>query len=126
MDNSHSKSRILKSNVDKSSLLLLLLSSNFTSGVCQLDADLLGAFNNISSFLKSLKIYSGTNVMSNFGTEGSVVHQKDIKVFRIVNNKFLQSIGEEKFGGIVRSITDFRHFLVASKATTHSVINTWK
>ena len=30
--------------------------------------------------------------MGDFGTEGSIVHQKDFQIFSVVNNEFFQAI----------------------------------
>ena len=62
--------------------------------------------------------------MSDFSTEGSVVHEENIEVLRIVNNEFLKSVGKEELGCVVRAISDFRHLLVASESSSHSVVDT--
>jgi hypothetical protein len=41
-----------------------------------------------------------------------------------VHDEFLQPVGEEELGGVVGSITDFGHLLVASESSSHAVINT--
>jgi len=59
------------------------------------------------------------------GTESSVVHQQHIKIFHISYEEFLESVGEEEFGGVVGSVTDFGHFFVASESASHSVVDAW-
>jgi hypothetical protein len=63
--------------------------------------------------------------MGDFGTEGTVVHEKNIEIADVVDNELLESVGEVELGSVVRAVSDFGHFFVASKATTHSVVDTW-
>ena len=62
--------------------------------------------------------------MGNLSAESSVVHEEDVKILNIANHKLLESVGKEVLGSIVRAVTDFGHFFVASEATTHSVVDT--
>jgi hypothetical protein len=62
--------------------------------------------------------------VGDFCAEGSVIHEEDVKVQRIVDNELLEPIGQEELGRIIRSITDFRHFLVTSESPSHAVIDT--
>jgi hypothetical protein len=56
--------------------------------------------------------------------ESSVVHEEDIEVLRIVNHKFLESVGKEELGSVIGSVTDFGHLLVASESSSHAVVDT--
>lgn len=63
--------------------------------------------------------------MSNLSTEGSVVHEEDIKVSNATNNEFFKTVGEIVSSLFVRSVSDFGHFFVASESSSHSVIDTY-
>ena len=102
--------------MEQSCFLFLFLSSNLSSGVGELHSNLLGSLDNLSS-------KSGADIVRNFSAEGAVVHEEDIKILDIVNNKLLETVGKEVLGGIVRPVSNFWHFLIASEATTHPVIN---
>ena len=39
--------------------------------------------------------------MCDLSAEGSVVHEEDVEVLRIMDYKFLQAVGEEELGGVV-------------------------
>jgi hypothetical protein len=62
--------------------------------------------------------------MSDLGAECSVIHEQNFKIFGVVHDKFFETIWQEILGGVIRTIADFGHFLVASKTTTHSIIDT--
>ena len=62
--------------------------------------------------------------MSDLSAEGSVVHEEDVEVLGVVNDEFLQAIGEEELGGVVRAVSDFGHLLVASESSPHAVVDT--
>ena len=62
--------------------------------------------------------------MSNFSTESSIVHEKDIKIFDVVDDEFLEPVRQVISGFLIRTIADFRHGSVASEASSHSVVNT--
>jgi len=110
--------------ISASSILLLLLSSNLSARICQFNSYLLRSFDDVCSFLSSGKSYSRTNIVSNFSTKGSIVHQKHIEILRVVDHKLLQTVGKEEFRCIIRTISNFWHFFVASKASSHSVVDT--
>ena len=61
--------------------------------------------------------------MRDFSAEGAVIHEQDVKVLGIVDYKLLQAIWKEELGGIVRAISNFRHLLIASKSSSHPVVN---
>ena len=63
--------------------------------------------------------------MSDLTAEGSVVHEEDVEVTSIVNYEFLEAVRQEELGGVVRSVSNFRHFLVTSESSSHPVIDTW-
>jgi len=63
--------------------------------------------------------------MSDLGAECSVVHEQNVKVLGVVHYEFFKTVWQEKLGGVIRTIADFGHFLVASEATTHSIIDTY-
>lgn len=63
--------------------------------------------------------------MSDFGAESPVIHQKNVEIFRVVDDKFFKPVGEMEFSGVVGSVTDFGHFFVASKSPSHPVVDTW-
>ena len=104
--------------MEQSCFLFLFLSSNLSSGVGEFHSNLLSSLDNLCS-------NSCADVMGDFCAEGAVVHEEDIKILDIVDDKLLESVGKEVLGGIVRAIADFWHFLIASEATAHSVINAW-
>ena len=62
--------------------------------------------------------------MSNFGTESSIVHQKNVKIGGVSNDELSKAIGEMESGFLIISVTDFGHGLVASKSSSHSVVDT--
>lgn len=63
--------------------------------------------------------------MSNFSTESSIVHEKDVKIFNVVDDKFLESVGQVISGFLIRTVADFRHGSVTSESTPHSVVDSW-
>jgi len=63
--------------------------------------------------------------MGNLSTESPVVHQKNIEVSGIVNNKLLKSVGKVKLGSIVWAVSNFGHLLIASESSPHAVVNAW-
>ena len=97
--------------------MFLLLGSDLSPGVGELDSDLLGALDDVGSD-------SGADVVRDLSAEGSVIHEEDIKILGVVDDEFLQAVGEEELGGVVTSIADLGHLLVSSKATTHAVVDT--
>ena len=62
--------------------------------------------------------------MGDLTTEGPVVHEEDVEVLGVVDDEFLQAVGEEELGGAVRAVTDFGHLLVASESSPHAVVDT--
>lgn len=62
--------------------------------------------------------------MGNLATEGPVVHEQDLEVLGVVDDEFLQAVREEELGGVVRTVTDFGHLLVASESSPHAVVDT--
>lgn len=77
-----------------SSLLLFFLGSDLSSGVGELDSDLLGTLDDLCSD-------SRADVVCDLSTEGAVVHEEDVEVLGIMDEKLLESVGEEVLGGIV-------------------------
>ena len=71
-----------------------------------------------------MNVYSCADVMCDFGREGSVVHQQDIEVFDVVNEELLQSIRQMESSFLIVTVTDLWHGLVASKSSSHSVVDT--
>jgi hypothetical protein len=63
--------------------------------------------------------------VGNLPAEGAVVHQQHVEVLGVVNHELLEPVGEEVLGGIVGAVPNLGHFLIASEATTHPVINAW-
>ena len=61
--------------------------------------------------------------MGDFSAEGAVVHEEHVEVFGVANQELLESVGEEELGGVVGAVADFGHFLVASEASPHAVID---
>jgi hypothetical protein len=39
--------------------------------------------------------------MSNFSTEGTVVHQKDFKILGVVYNEFFKAVGKKVLGSVI-------------------------
>jgi hypothetical protein len=39
--------------------------------------------------------------MSNLGTESSVIHEEDIEVLDVVDDKLFKTVREEEFSGVV-------------------------
>ena len=63
--------------------------------------------------------------MSDFSTEGTIVHQEDVKVANVMYKELFEAIGEMESGFFIISVTDFRHGFVASESSSHSVVDTW-
>jgi hypothetical protein len=63
--------------------------------------------------------------VGDFSAEGAVVHQQDVEVLRVVHYELFEAVGKIVLRGVVRAVADLGHFLVASEATTHAVINAW-
>ena len=68
--------------------------------------------------------YSSTDAVSDFGTESSVVHQKNVKVSCVFDEEFFKAVGEMESSFFIVSVTDLWHGLVASESSSHSVIDT--
>ena len=62
--------------------------------------------------------------MSDFGTESSIVHQKNVKIAGVSDEELFKAVGEMESGFFIVSVTDFGHGLVASKSSSHSVVDT--
>ena len=92
--------------------MLLLLSSNLSSGVGQLDPDLLCA-------LDDLCPDPGADIVPDLCAECTIVHEQNIQILHIMHHEFLKSVGQVKLGGVVRAKTDLGHLLVASESTPH-------
>ena len=63
--------------------------------------------------------------MCDFCAERSVVHQQYIQIFDIFDNELFVPIREMELCFLVRSVPDFRHFLITSKSPSHSVVDTY-
>ena len=63
--------------------------------------------------------------MSDFGTESSIVHQKNVKIAGVSDKELFKAVGEMESGFFIVSVTDFWHGLVASESSSHSVVDTW-
>ena len=63
--------------------------------------------------------------MSNFCAESSIVHEENVQVADIMNEEFFKTIGQVESGFLIASVTDLGHGLVASKSSSHSVVDTW-
>jgi len=70
------------------------------------------------------KRYSGADLVGNFGAESSVVHQQNVEVSDVVDDEFLQAVGEMESGFLIVTVTDLWHWLVASESSSHSVVDT--
>ena len=104
-------------NKTSCSFRFLLLCSNFASSIGDLHSDLLSSLHNLGSLL-------GTHVVGDLSAESSVVHQQNIQILDVVNHELLETVGKVVFGGVVRSVTDSGHILVASESSPHSVVDT--
>ena len=62
--------------------------------------------------------------MSNLSTESTVVHEEDVEVLEAVHCELFEAVRKEVSGFGIRAVSDFRHLLVASEATTHPVVDT--
>ena len=71
----------------ESGLGFLFFSSDFSTGVGDLDADLLGSLDDFSSLL-------GADVVGDFGTESSIIHEENVEIFNIVDEEFLETVGK--------------------------------
>jgi hypothetical protein len=71
-----------------------------------------------------MNMYSCADVVGDFCREGSVVHQQDVEVFDVVNEELLQTIGQMESSFLIVTVTDLWHGLVASKSSSHSVVDT--
>ncbi len=63
--------------------------------------------------------------MSNLSAEGAVVHEEDVKILGVVDNKLLEAVGKIVLGCVVRAVSDFGHLFVSSESSSHSVVDTW-
>jgi len=63
--------------------------------------------------------------VGNFGTESSIVHQKNVQIFDVVDNELFQTVWQVESSFLIVSVTDFWHGLVASESSSHSVVDTW-
>ena len=63
--------------------------------------------------------------MRNLCAEGAIVHEKNIEILHIMHHKFFESVRKVKLGGVVRTIPDFWHLLVASESTPHAVVDAY-
>jgi hypothetical protein len=69
--------------------------------------------------------YSGADVVSDFRTESSIVHQENVKIAGVSDEELFKAVGEMESGFFIVSVTDFWHGLVASESSSHSVVDTW-
>ena len=63
--------------------------------------------------------------MSDFGAEGSIVHEEDVEVLGVSDEELFEAVGEMESGFFIVSVSDFGHGLVASESSSHSVVDTW-
>ena len=68
--------------------------------------------------------YSGTDAVSDFSAEGSIVHQENVEVLGVFDEELFKAVGEMESGFFIVSVSDFGHRLVASKSSSHSVVDT--
>ena len=61
--------------------------------------------------------------MSNLCAESSIIHEQDVQILDIMDQEFFQTVGKVISGFLIGAVADFGHWLVASKASPHSVIN---
>ena len=61
--------------------------------------------------------------MGDFGTEGSVIHEKNIEVFHVAHNELLEPIRQMISGLFVRAVTDFGHGFVSSESAPHPIVD---
>jgi hypothetical protein len=62
--------------------------------------------------------------VSDFGTECSIVHQKNVKIAGVSDEELFKAIGKMESGFFIVSIADFGHGFVASESSSHSVVDT--
>ena len=68
--------------------------------------------------------YLGADVVYNFGAEGSVIHEKDIEVLDVVDDKLFELVWKIEPCFLVGSVSDLGHLLVAFEFSPHSVVDT--
>lgn len=71
--------------ISRSCLNFLLFGSDFPSGIGNLHSNLLGSLYDLCSF-------SGAHIMGDFSTEFTVIHEQNIKILDVMDDKFLKSI----------------------------------
>ena len=62
--------------------------------------------------------------MSEFSSEDSVIHQQQFKVSFVSDNEGLETTFSHESSGLISSVTNLGHGLVASESSSDSVINT--
>ena len=61
--------------------------------------------------------------MSNFSTEGAIIHEEDIKILDISDDELFEFVWEVVLGSLVGPVADLGHFLIASESATHPVVD---
>lgn len=104
-------------------------SAQTTSGVGDLDVQLGGALNDGDTLL-------GGDVVRNLGSKDAVVHEEELKVPYVVDEKLLEAVGEDVTSVGVGTVTDLGHrdsasnrvkgsptLFLASRLTTYWPLN---
>lgn len=66
----------------------------------------------------------GSYVIGNFSSVGGIVHQEHFQILDVADGQLLESVGQQELGGLIGTVSNLRHWEIASEASTASVVNT--
>lgn len=95
----------------------LNLGGDLGLGVGDLDAELLGAGNDVDAL-------AGRDGRGNLGGVGAVVHEEEVEVLDVVDEEGLVARGHHEAGLLVGTVADLGHGDHAAEATADTTVNT--
>ena len=71
-------------------------------------------------------MYLWADIVGDFCTECSIVHEEDVQILHVADDKFLEPIGEIVSGLFVWAVSNFGHGFITPESSSHSVIDAWR
>jgi hypothetical protein len=93
------------------------LGSDLCISVNDLDIQFICSLDNGNSVFRA-------DIVSDFGSIGSVVHEQELQFLQVADGDLLESRGQKMTVQLVASITNLWHWNLALEAATDTIINT--
>ncbi len=68
-------------------------------------------------------LLGGTDVVSDLGAVGAVIHEKCFQLLSVINGDLLESVGQKEPGLLVAPVSDLGHAGLACESASHRVVD---